>query len=80
FSPNIRFTTTDDYAIIAMVAGGLGVSLMPKLLLSGRGDNVRVLPLNPPSSRTISLAVPERSLESRAVREFASFVAKWVKG
>ena len=79
FQPNIRFTTTDDYAIIAMVAGGLGISLMPLLLLSGRGDNVKVLPLDPPSSRTISLAVPERSMDSKAVSEFAAFVAQWVK-
>ena len=80
FVPNIRFTTKDDYATIAMVAGGLGISLMPELLLKEHGDNVRVLPLDPVSSRTISLAVPERSLESRAVNEFAAFVAQWVKG
>ncbi len=80
FEPNIRFTTKDDYAIIAMVAGGLGISLMPQLLLNGRGDNVRILPLDPPSSRMISLAVPERSMESRTVSEFAEFVSKWVGG
>lgn len=79
FAPNIRFTTTDDYAIIAMVAGGLGISLMPKLLLTGRGDNVKVLPLDPPAERLISLAVPERSLESKTVNEFVKTAANWVK-
>ena len=80
FAPNIRFTTGDDYAIIAMVAGGLGIGVMPRLLLTGRGDNVRILPIEPPASRTISLAVPERCAGSKTVTEFAAFVEKWVKG
>ena len=29
--PNIKFTTKDDYAIIAMVENGLGVSIVPEL-------------------------------------------------
>ena len=31
--PNVRFYTKDDYAIIAMVEQGLGMSIMPELLL-----------------------------------------------
>ena len=29
--PNVRFTTKDDYAILAMVSQGLGVSIVPEL-------------------------------------------------
>ena len=41
--PNVKYTTKDDYAIIAMVENGLGVSVMPELLLSGRNYNVAAL-------------------------------------
>jgi len=29
--PNVKFTTKDDYAMIAMVENGLGISIMPEL-------------------------------------------------
>ena len=36
--PNIRFSTKDDYAIIAMVEQGLGISIMPEQLLKEAWD------------------------------------------
>lgn len=42
--PNIRFETKDDYAVIAMVRQGLGVSIMPSLLLRGNTDGVEIRP------------------------------------
>ena len=42
--PNVRFYTKDDYAIIAMVEQGLGISIMPELLLKGRHDDIQILP------------------------------------
>ena len=78
--PNIKFSTKDDYAIIAMVEQGLGISIMPELLLRGRHDNVAVKELVPPSKRTIGLAIGETSSQSPATRKFAAFIIKWVKG
>ena len=69
--PNIRFSTKDDYAIIAMVEQGLGISIMPELLLKGRHDDVVIRELVPPSKRTIGLAIPETSKASPATRRFA---------
>ena len=57
--PNIKFTTKDDYAILAMVEQGLGISIVPQLLLRGRTQNLVVRPLEPQASRTIALAIPE---------------------
>ena len=76
--PNIRFSTKDDYAIIAMVEQGLGISIMPELLLRGRNDNVEIKELIPPSKRTIGLAIPESSRHSPATRKFADYVVDWV--
>ena len=76
--PNIRFSTKDDYAIIAMVEQGLGISIMPELLLKGRHDNVEIKELVPPSKRIIGLAIPETSKASPATRKFADYLIKWV--
>ena len=57
--PNINFTTKDDYAILAMVEQGLGISIVPQLLLRGRTQNLVVRPLEPQATRTIALAIPD---------------------
>lgn len=74
---NIRFSTKDDYAVIAMVRQGLGVSIMPSLLLRGNTDGVEIRPIDPPVSRTIALAIPAEKPGPAAAR-FAAFAADWV--
>ena len=32
-TPKVRFTTWDDYAIMSMVESGLGISILPRLIL-----------------------------------------------
>ena len=76
--PNVRFTTKDDYAIIAMVGQGLGVSIMPELLLTGHGEGVAARPIDPPTSRTLALAVAAGDSAGPATRRFAQFVVEWV--
>ena len=75
--PNIRFETKDDYAVIAMVRQGLGVSIMPSLLLRGNTDGVEIRPIDPPASRTIALAAASDAPGPAASR-FAEFAVKWV--
>ena len=77
--PNVRFVTKDDYAIIAMVEQGLGIAIMPELLLQGRRDNIAALELKPQASRTIALAVTESGRQSPASRLFADYVVNQVK-
>ena len=77
--PDIKFTTKDDYAIIAMVEQGLGVSIMPELLLTGRADNVRVMELVPGASRTIGMVVREGDAAGPAAQRFAEYVVDWVR-
>ena len=77
--PHIRFITKDDYAIIAMVEQGLGIAIMPELLLRGRTDNIAALELKPQARRTIALAVTEQGQQSPAARMFADFVIERVR-
>lgn len=78
-TPNIAMQTKDDYAIIAMVENGLGISIMPELLLRGRSDNVRVMELAPPAARMIALAIPEALPPGPATARFVQYAADWVK-
>ncbi|HBR09371.1 MAG TPA: LysR family transcriptional regulator [Clostridiales bacterium] len=77
--PKIRFTTKDDYAIIAMVEQGLGMSIMPELLLRGRTGNVCAMALQPAASRIIGLAIPDPDKAGPATLRFSDYVTAWVK-
>lgn len=77
-TPNIRYTTKDDYAVIAMVEQGLGVSVVPELLVRGRGQNVELRPLEPRATRTIALALPQSNV-SPAAEAFAETAVAWLK-
>ncbi len=77
-TPHVKYYTKDDYAIIAMVECGLGMSIMPDLLLRGQSRQIAVLPLDPPVKRVISLAIPDPSGGSPAARAFASHVSAWL--
>ena len=76
--PHIRFITKDDYAIIAMVEQGLGMSIMPELLLKGRKDRLLTLPLVPEAKRTIGRAIAAGSKAGPATRRFADYVVRYV--
>lgn len=56
-TPNTQFTTWDDYAIMSMVEHGLGVSILPELILQKKPFNIVTRPLNVPAKRQIGLAL-----------------------
>lgn len=68
--PSIKFSSTDDHTILSMVASGLGVTILPNLILTGRSCRIRHLPLKPALSRTLGIAVPSLKEASPAVRRF----------
>jgi len=76
--PNVRFYTKDDYAVIAMVEQGLGISIMPELLLKGRQYDLQILPLVPEAKRTIGLALAAGERTGPATRRFADYVVRYV--
>ena len=78
-APTIDLQTKDDYAIIAMVENGLGISVMPELLLRGRSENVITMELAPPAIRTIALAIPSHAEPGPAAAAFIDCAVQWVK-
>lgn len=54
FTPNVAFETEDYVAVLGLVAEGLGVALIPDLILrSAHNDRVVTLPIDPASRRTV---------------------------
>ena len=75
--PNTQFVVEDDHAIIAMVEGGLGVSVLSDLVLKRSPYRVVKRPLNPPVAREIALAYPAGRQITASSRRFVEYVEKW---
>lgn len=56
-TPNIHFTTWDDYAVMSMVESGLGISILPELILRRVPYRIVAKELNVPAYRNIGLAL-----------------------
>ncbi len=73
-TPQVKFTTWDDYAIMSMVEQGLGISILPKLILKRIPYEVAVLPLDKPAYRKIGLAFRSRKLLPAAAKKFLEYL------
>lgn len=69
-NPHILPTWVDDPTVISMVSHGLGVSMMTELTVRGRTDGVKLLPVEPASSRELGLAVRSLDAASDGLRHF----------
>lgn len=76
--PQVKFEAGDDYAIIAMVENGLGISILPELVLQGRDHKVKLLELAEPSHRHLGIAVAAMKSVSPATRRFVDHVQQWL--
>lgn len=72
--PRVSFAVSDDYAAIAMVRRGLGMTIIPELILRGIGLPIRALELEPKCVRTICIAAKAHAAVSPACRAFIAFV------
>ena len=71
--PKIRFATSDSRATIAMVRAGLGITLLNDILTADLADGVAVLPLDPPQSVHLGIALPEEEHVSPAAKRFITY-------
>ena len=78
-NPAVRFLACSDYAILSMVAAGLGISILPELLLEHYRDRTVAIPLEPAQYRTLGMGMPSRNTASPAVRNFAEYIRAYVQ-
>ena len=77
--PNVRFTTWEDFAIMAMVEKGLGVGILPEMILQRIPYRIEIRPLREPYYRPIGLAVKDKRQIAPAVRRFTEYLEKAVR-
>ena len=75
--PNIRFTTWEDFAIMAMAEKGLGIGILPSLILKRIPYRVEIRPLEPPYYRKIGLAVKNKERLTPATEMFIKYLEGW---
>ncbi len=73
-TPNIHFTTWDDYAIMSMVESGLGISILPQLILRRTPYRIVIKELELPAYRKIGLALRSKKNASLAVKRFLEYL------
>lgn len=72
--PNVRFTTWDDYAVMSMVESGLGISILPRLILKRTPYKIAVKKLALPAYRDIVFAVRDKKSAPLSVKRFAEYL------
>ena len=72
-APKILFTTGDDYAIMSMVENGIGISILPELILQRSPYHIVKKPLDKPAYRDIGLGLRDAKSVSAAVRKFLEY-------
>lgn len=74
-SPNVHFTTWDDYAIMSMVESGLGISILPELILQRIPYRIVDRELDVPAYRNIAIALRDKKTASLAVKRFLEYIS-----
>ncbi len=73
--PDIRFTTWEDFAIMAMVEKGMGVSILPDMILQRIPYQLEIRSLQEPFYRSIGLAIKNRQHMTPAVKKFVDYLS-----
>lgn len=73
--PEVSLSTIESYSTLSMVEEGLGMSIMNELITKNWPCDVVKLPLDPPQSITLGIAVHSLKTASPAVKRFVKFAA-----
>ncbi|QAT43621.1 LysR family transcriptional regulator substrate-binding protein [Aminipila luticellarii] len=76
--PNVRFVEKEDYAIMAMVDNGLGISVLPELVLKDTARKIVIKKLDIPAYRDIGIVVKNKKMLTASAQKFVSYVQEWI--
>ncbi|MDO4552328.1 MAG: LysR family transcriptional regulator [Bacillota bacterium] len=69
-TPRVKYSSNNDYAIVRMVEKGLGVSILPNLIVREENRDIAVRPLSPAGYRELGIAYRGGREPSPAMEEF----------
>lgn len=73
-TPDIQFKTLDDYAVMSMVECGLGLAILPGLILRRISYDVELRSLAEPAFRDICFVTRNRETAPLAVKRFVDYL------
>ncbi|QOS88769.1 MULTISPECIES: LysR family transcriptional regulator [Peribacillus] len=77
-NPDVHFVEDDVYAIIAMVENGLGISILPELVLKNTSQKIISKELENPAYRDLAIAFKDKSLISDSAQKFLTYIQLWI--
>lgn len=72
--PQVNLSTWDDYVIMSMVESGLGISILPQLILRRSPYRIVARELEEPAYRDIVFCVRSKERASLALRKFMEYL------
>lgn len=72
--PNTQYRVHDDYTIMSMVENGLGISILPELVLNRVSYELVKKKISPPIIRTIGIAYKNKKILPLSSRYFIDFM------
>ena len=73
-TPHVLLTTWEDFAITTMVENGLGVSVLPRLILRRTPYHLAIRPLTEPAYRQLGFVLRSRENASLAMKRFLKYL------
>lgn len=73
FRPRVKYRVKDDYTIMALVENGLGVSILPRLVLNRAPYRIRAVELLPSYRRQVGIVLQKSRAVSHATQCLVSF-------
>ena len=77
--PNTKYIADNEFAAMAMVSQGLGVSVFSRLLLRDPVFPVCALPFDPPVIRTLGIGTRSMKTCTAATKEFIRCTENWIR-
>ncbi len=77
--PDIRFSTVESYSALKMVEQGLGISILNELITRNWPCEIVKIPISPPRSITLGMALINYRHASPAVRRFVKYAEEIIK-
>ncbi len=74
YRPEVKYTSRDDYVVLSMVRHGIGISIIPKLVVEGFSKDFSVAPYKPEFYRTLGAAVRSWEDAGPLVRFLINFI------
>ena len=72
--PNITLRVHDDYSILSMIEEGIGISIIPEMILNKVNYDVSILPICPTLKRKIGIVIKDKNTIPIASKTFIHFL------